>query len=207
MGEGMKQGAIFLSASVPVEGRGNFYKNADPMLIQAAVRALVSVILGKRLLVWGGHPAITPMIRAMADNLAVEYSQWVHLYQSAIFEGQFPEANAAFKNVTIVEALQNDRDASLKLMRERMLSEREFSAAVFIGGMEGIFAERDLFQKLQPEASIIPVALPGGAASQVYDELAKIKDLPYSKNSMDFIGLFYKTLHIDPQEPRAVVSH
>ena len=37
--------AIFLSASVPVVGRGNYYETADPFLIQFAVRQLVTATI------------------------------------------------------------------------------------------------------------------------------------------------------------------
>ncbi|MFZ6672271.1 hypothetical protein ACO0J9_29755, partial [Pseudomonas aeruginosa] len=50
---------IFLSASVPRPDRGNFHETADPFLIQFAVRELMTVALGRRQIVWGGHPAIT----------------------------------------------------------------------------------------------------------------------------------------------------
>jgi len=46
--------AVFLSASVPVKGRGVFYKDADPFLIQLAVREFLMASLGRRLIVWGG---------------------------------------------------------------------------------------------------------------------------------------------------------
>ena len=54
--------AIFLSASVPTVGRGNYYETADPFLIQIAVRELVFAVIKNQKIVWGGHPAITPMI-------------------------------------------------------------------------------------------------------------------------------------------------
>ena len=73
--------AIFLSASVPVVGRGDFYESADPFLIQTAVREFVSVALGRRLIVWGGHPAITPMVWAVCEDLGVSYASAVVLYQ------------------------------------------------------------------------------------------------------------------------------
>lgn len=63
--------AIFLSASIPVPGRGNFYKTADPFLIQTAVREFVTLALGRRMIVWGGHPAITPMVWAVCTDLVV----------------------------------------------------------------------------------------------------------------------------------------
>ena len=61
--------AIFLSAGVPDPRRGPEYaKTADTVAIAAAVSALVHVTLGRRLLVWGGQPAITPMIWFVAEG-------------------------------------------------------------------------------------------------------------------------------------------
>jgi hypothetical protein len=65
--------AIFLSASVPDPNRSSkYFSTADPLAIGAAVSGLVYVTLGRRLLVWGGHPAITPMIWAAADDMGVD---------------------------------------------------------------------------------------------------------------------------------------
>jgi hypothetical protein len=96
--------AIFLSASVPVIGRGNFYESADPFLIQSAVRKLVTVVLGRRLLVWGGHPAITPMVWAVCEDLGVDFAKAVVLYQSRYFAEVFPEENSCFGNVEYIDA-------------------------------------------------------------------------------------------------------
>lgn len=52
--------SIFLSASVPVNGRGDYYETADPFLIQCAVREFAIAVVRKMKIVWGGHPAITP---------------------------------------------------------------------------------------------------------------------------------------------------
>src|SRR5260221_13731380 len=89
---------IFLSASVPVAGRGNFYETANPFLIQTAVREFVSAALGRRLIVWGGHPAITPMVWAVCEDLGVEFAKSVVLYQSKFYQDVFPEENKRFGN-------------------------------------------------------------------------------------------------------------
>lgn len=61
--------AIFLSAGVPDPRRGPEYAaTADTVAITAAVSALVYVTLGRRPLIWGGHPAITPMIWVIAED-------------------------------------------------------------------------------------------------------------------------------------------
>lgn len=83
--------AIFLSASVPDGRRApDFAATADTVAITAAVSALVHVVLGRRLLIWGGHPAITPMIWTVAENFGVDYGRWVQLYQSLYFKDEFP---------------------------------------------------------------------------------------------------------------------
>ncbi len=112
---------IFLSASVPDPRRSpRFAESADSVAITAAVTALMYVTLGRRMLVWGGHPAITPMIWVAAESMDVDYATWVKLYQSKFFEDDFPEENARFGNVVFVDAVDNARGASLRLMRERM---------------------------------------------------------------------------------------
>src|SRR5713226_2542381 len=97
MGELTVSGAIFLSASVPDPKRGKkFAKTADTVAITAAVSALLYVTLGRRLLVWGGHPAITPMVLVVAEDLGVDYGSWVKLYQTQYFKDEFPEDNLRF---------------------------------------------------------------------------------------------------------------
>lgn len=184
--------AVFLSASVPVVGRGNYYETADPFLIQCAVREFVMAVIGRQQIVWGGHPAITPMIWSIYEDLGVDYSKSVVLYQSLFFEDRFPEENAHFGNVIFVDAVPNDREASLLRMRETMLSQSELTAAVFIGGMEGVEAEYALFRRLHPTAKVLPIAAPGGAARQLAEQLAT----PGQDNlySADFAHLFYTEL-------------
>src|SRR5712691_11730836 len=95
--------AIFLSAGVPDPNRGPQYaKTADTVAIAAAVNALVHVTLGRRILVWGGQPAITPMIWAVAEGLGIDYGGWVKLYQSEFFRDEYPEDNQKFQNVTYI---------------------------------------------------------------------------------------------------------
>ena len=131
--------AIFLSAGVPDPKRGPQYaKTADTVAITAAVSALVHVALGRRLLVWGGQPAITPTIWVIAEALGIEYGGWVKLYQSKHFKDEYPEDNQRFNNVTYTDDVGHDREHSLRLMRERMFSDFNFTAAVFIGGIDGV---------------------------------------------------------------------
>lgn len=190
--------AIFLSASVPVNGRGTFFQTAEPFLIQLAVREFLTLALGRRRIIWGGHPAITPMVWAVCEDLGVDYSDAVVLYQSRYFEEQFPEENKHFVNVKYIDAVGEDKDASLLDMRRAMLSRPDLEAAVFIGGMEGIFAEHALFRQLRPAARVLAVPAPGGAAR----ELANTLNQSPEGNSLDFARMFYERLSISPTERR-----
>jgi len=184
--------AIFLAASVPIVGRGNYYETADPFLIQCAVRELVLAVIRERQIVWGGHPAITPMIWAICQDLNINYSNSVILYQSRFFEDRFPEENKNFNNVIFVDAVAGDREASLFAMREAMLSRHDLKAAVFIGGMEGVEVEHALFRQFHPDAKVLPVPAPGGAALHLAKRIGGFCDADLL--DVDFARLFRKEL-------------
>ncbi len=193
--------AIFLSASVPDPRQSPEYAaTADTVSIAAAVSALVYVTLGRRMLIWGGHPAITPMISVVAQDIGVDYGSWVRLYQSRHFEDEFPEDNERFQNVVYTDDVGGDRENSLLAMRERMFSDQEFKAAVFIGGMGGIVQEFELFRRLQPNASVVPVASTGGATLEVASQAGLLSgDLA---EELDYVALFHRHLDVSVYEKR-----
>lgn len=208
--------AIFLSASVPIEGRGNYHETADPFLIQCAVRELVMAVIRHHQqqiamsdlpaiqIVWGGHPAITPMILSICQDLNIENSKMVVLYQSLFFKGRFPEENERFDNVVFTEEVPNDLKASLLRMRKEMLARQDLDAAVFIGGMEGVEDEYDLFIEHHPQAKVLPVAAPGGAALNLAKKIgvteAKLHDV-------NFARLFHtELLDVSPPVPTPFVA-
>lgn len=184
--------AIFLSASVPLIGRGTYHETSNPFLIQCAVRELVLAVIRDRKIVWGGHPAITPMISSICHDLNIDYSQSVILYQSRFFEKQFPEENSHFGNVHFVDAVPNDRDASLLQMREIMLSRQDLTSAVFIGGMEGVEIEYKIFNTFHPDALVLPVPAPGGAALRLAEQLGTFSE--DELRDVDFARLFHSKL-------------
>lgn len=200
MGQLRQSGAIFLSASVPNAAQKHFMGEGDIAAITAAVSALLYVTLGRRPLVWGGHPAITPMVWAYAEALDINYEKWVTLYQSNFFKDEFPEENARFANVMFTEAIDGNRDASLTHMRKRMLSEHEFGAAVFIGGMGGILDEYEIFKEFAPRAKLLPIVSTGGAAEKLGELLLVSDDF---RNELDYVDLFFKKLEINPDDRRS----
>lgn len=201
MGTTRMTDAIFLSASVPDPKRGPEYaQTADTVAITAAVSALVHVTLGRRLLVWGGHPAITPMIWAVAEGLEVDYGSWVKLYQSKYFEDEYPEDNKRFENVTYIEDIGGDREQSLLAMRKRMFADFNFTSAVFVGGMAGIVQEFELLTARQPNATALPILSTGGAVHDIAKMVDKVPaDLT---NNLDYVSLFHKFLNISVKEMR-----
>lgn len=159
---------IFLSASIPYFDRDKkFYDTADIIAIRDAVRALATVVIPKSHLVWGGHPSITPLIRYVMERMNSDIKSHISIYQSLFFEDRFPKDNFAFENIVLTPKLET-QDESLKLMRIKMLSENDFKAGIFIGGMEGIIDEFELFKTYNPQASLFPVASTGAAAKIIF---------------------------------------
>tara|TARA_R110002051_G_scaffold313632_1_gene389871 strand:+ start:596 stop:1255 length:660 start_codon:yes stop_codon:yes gene_type:complete len=212
---------IFLSASIPLpERHPKYYDTADIIAIRDAIIALATVVLPDHRIIWGGHPSITPLIYYVMERLVVndlkredwesEFSEvekdiistklkaniqnHVTLYQSLFFEDNFPPENEKFQNVVLTEN-GGDIHSSIHLMRQKMLRENTFSAAIFIGGMDGIEVEYNLFKELHPDALILPIASTGAATKIVYDNLLqeKFKNERFLKD-YGYMSLFQKLL-------------
>ena len=199
MGQLRTESAVFLSAGVPDPSAHHFVGDGDSVAISAAVAAVLEVTLGRRRLIWGGHPAITPMVWTFAESMGVDYGKWVLLYQSLRFKDDFPDENALFQNVVFTENVRDEVGPSLELMRERMLGENEFESAVFIGGMKGIIDECQLFARLAPGARIVPVVSTGGAARLLGESLGFG---PETAEDLDYVRFMYSCLGVDPNERR-----
>jgi hypothetical protein len=157
----MKQ--FFLSASVPDPTMDvRYIDTADVTAIREAVIALAAAVFRRGRLVFGGHPAISPLVLLVARNLGVEAK--VRIYQSEYFRARIPPESAGFPDLVWTPAQHEDRSASLAIMRERMVGEGPFEAAVFIGGMEGVEDEFELFRSRWPRTAAFPIATTGAAA-------------------------------------------
>lgn len=188
-----KMKSIFLSASIPLPERDEKYiGTADIIAIRDAAIALTSVVLPHHQLIWGGHPSITPLIYYVMEKLNLNIQEHMILYQSRFFEKYFPKDNNKFENIVFTDIIDNDREKSLKMMREKMI-ENEFSAGVFIGGMEGVEEEYDMFIKKHPNALVLPIASTGAAAKKIYDERFTDKNERLVKDYA-YMSLFQKYL-------------
>ena len=212
---------IFLSASIPLPDRHpKYYNTADIIAIRDSVIALATVVLPEHKIIWGGHPSITPLIYYVMERTVInnmEREDWglqfsneekelissrlksniqnhVSLYQSLYFKGLFPSENDRFENVVLTENA-GDIHSSIQLMRQKMLTENDFSAAVFIGGMDGIEVEFKMFRENHPDALILPIASTGAATKIVYDTLLseELKNQRFEKD-YGYMSLFQKFL-------------
>ena len=184
---------IFLSASIPLQERNPLYiETADIIAIRDAVIALTTVVLPRYRLIWGGHPSITPLIYHVMEKLNLNIQEHVTLYQSRIFEKSFPKDNNKFKNIVLTDIV-DDRENSLLHMRSRMLGESEFAAGIFIGGMEGVEEEYDMFIEKHPKALVLPIASTGAGAKKIYDERFTDKNERLVKDYA-YMSLFQKYL-------------
>ncbi len=172
---------IFISASIPDRERwkGNF----DPLGITDAVVAVARTVLqngGK--LVTAAHPTIAPLLLYVAAEQLEENDQRIIVYQSRAFKDVLPVATKRYQDEGIGKIKWTARidkeppdpkraPKSLKKMRYQMLKESKPVAAVFIGGMEGISDEYNLFHKLYPASPVYAFKQPGGEARKIVDKL------------------------------------
>lgn len=189
---------IFLSASIPLPEKGSiYYATADILAIREAVIALTTTVLPSFRLIWGGHPSITPLINYVMQKKGLDIKNHVKLYQSLFFENDFPQENAGFENIVLIEG-SNGREQSVDVLRENIF-ENDFSAGVFIGGMSGVVDEYKIFANRFPEATIVVLASTGGAAKIIYNEFLdeKFKNVRFEKD-YGYMSLFQNKI-IDKQ--------
>lgn len=168
----MRIGPVFLSASVPDPRDTKYFETGNRIAIREAVVALVNVVLPRTWLVFGGDPAIASMVKWVADSMHA--FDRVILFQSKYYRDRYIKDLSAFR-FEEVEADPDGEEASLKKMRETMLSsERAFSAAFFVGGMEGVEKEYDMMKSMKPDAARFPVASTGAAAQFLWKQESEL---------------------------------
>ncbi len=184
---------VFLSASIPIEERDKrYFVTADFIAIRDAVRALATVVIPHSKLVWGGHPAITPLIRYVMNRMNTNVREHVTIYQSNYFRKFFPVDNFDFEDIRIIPE-SSTRDSSLLEMRNAMIRQNDFRAGIFIGGMEGVEEEYFIFKEAHPKALLLPIASTGAAAQMIYENTYPLPDSRL-KNDYAYMALFKSLL-------------
>lgn len=167
---------VFIGASIPDRKRwdGSFdaYKITD-----AVVAIARSVLANGGRIVTGGHPTIAPLLLYVAAEQRTRSKDTVTIFQSEVFRDVLPAATQQFEaddvgRVIYTKLVDDEHPSpsrapqSLRKMRTEMLTNEAPSAAVFIGGMLGIDAELELFQKIHPGAPWYALHSPGGRAAE-----------------------------------------
>ncbi len=196
MGQLSGQGAIFLSASIPDPRRPTFVGPGDVAAIGAAIKALLYVTIGRRRLVFGGHPAITSLVWAYAAASGIDFQPWVRLFQAKRFEKEFVAEVRKFADVELTPEI-GALDEDLQHMRRRMFRAQPIDAAIFIGGMQGVIDEEAM---LPDHVRRVALASTGGAALRIAEARGLIDE--EARFRLDYIGLFSELLGIDPRERR-----
>ncbi|MXY57583.1 MAG: hypothetical protein F4029_11480 [Gammaproteobacteria bacterium] len=186
---------IFLSASFPSGKRGTRFEPFDPGAIADAVTAVArAVLLAKGRLLFGGHPTITPLVLMVASELEIEGA--VDVFQSQWFAGQITRETRTLEEAGFGEIHwtpeRATREQSLETMREVMLAhDRKLIAGVFVGGMEGVREEFDLFRRFQPLVPRVSLAGPGGAAARLpMDETRSVLGKHVESRRYPFLASF-----------------
>lgn len=161
-----KKPIVFLSASL------SFEKDYDFTKVHNVIVTLVEEVINRNgILVFGGHPTITPIIANMMNiyNATNKDFPNIYLYQSNYYpEEEQPKENKEFPvdKIKRIDACDGDQEKSLEAMRKEMLSEHgNFTLGVFIGGRVkknpngaiscGVWNECEYFHKKHPNAICI----------------------------------------------------
>jgi hypothetical protein len=176
----LDQRIVFLSASFPTGDRGEAFPSSDPAAVADAVTATIRTIFGANgRLVFGGHPTITPLVLHVAGDGG--YQGRVDVYQSQWFQGEVPQETLRLEQLGFGQihwiAAAPTLQESLRVMRTQMLRESEPIGAIFIGGMEGIRDEWELFASLAPGRPRVALAAPGGASANLVEEASLPEEL------------------------------
>lgn len=173
---------VFLSAGIPEDDwhDASFQRHE---IVEAVIATSRILLRAGADLVFGGHPLITPLIFEVAagELVSTRRPERVVLFQSRHFADTLPPQVWSFREAPWASVHDIDgaapergdsdstvlekRAVALRAMREAMIGDfGPYTAAVLIGGKDGI---RDEFERIKsrPEAVLCyPIRRPGGMA-------------------------------------------
>lgn len=160
----------------------SYQQRREESKIRRAVSWLCQLALRRDYrLVFGGHPAISPLVLDVADRFAPPGDDCrVVIFQSAFFLSIIPAASRDIGRwsrgvMVVTDAVPNADEAearrrSLTEMRDLMTRPTGLRAALFVGGMSGVLEESLLFRRNQDERPLYALASTGGAAAFLLDQ-------------------------------------
>lgn len=187
--------AILLSASVPYireatsdmtpeerqqlrELSTRYVQSAQPQRIRLAVMELTKAALMRQTqLIFGAHPAISPMVLEAARNVGAPPDS-ILIFQSAFFADRIPRSTLELSDWSAGRLFftrqrpgdrpYDARNESLAEMRSLMVSPPNLRGAIFVGGMEGVEEEAILFKSAHPNLPRYAIASTGSAALALF---------------------------------------
>lgn len=158
---------VLLSAGMPDPKQDSaYFRPARAARVREAVIQLARAVLPTTELVFGGHPAVAPLVLAVARQMGAIHR--VIIFQSEFFRSTVPPESLVFSRLTWTSSIRGDRSRSLEAMRSAMVRSMDFEAAFFIGGMQGGEDELRILRRERPQVPVYPVASTGGAAEVIF---------------------------------------
>ena len=169
------QGSVFISVSIPQHNEDNtYFMNSNPQDIIDCTSALAyQIFLNKLKLIFGGHPTISPVILSVRNSHPSQDGQPpIYIYQSEYFRKIQSESTQKlaehFGKIIWTKEEKDDRGKSLTIMRKAMLNpQNNIDAGIFIGGMEGVLEEYNLFRENHKAKPAYVIETTGGAAEKI----------------------------------------
>jgi len=199
---------IFLSVSLPSADRHqNYYLNTNPLNITNAVVSFIESILKRNgKIIFGGHPTISPLVLTVAKKFipilnGEKDPVRIYIYQSEMFKDKISKFTNELLDLGIgkiiwTKSFNDLREKSLYDMRVQMLKQHNISAGIFIGGMEGIEEEFDLFKEIYPETPMYLIGSSGGATKILFEKYFKDEKewvFPWDYNIRELKNKLYKS--------------
>jgi hypothetical protein len=160
-----------------------YVQSAQPQRIRLAVMEFTKTALMRHAqLIFGAHPAISPMVLDAARNAGAQPDS-ILIFQSDFFAGRIPGSTLELSDWSAgrlfftpqqsADRLCDARSLSLTEMRFIMVSPSNLRGAIFVGGMEGVEEEAELFKSAHPTLPRYAIGSTGSAALDLFDRASR----------------------------------
>lgn len=182
-----EKGPVLLRTPAALALNQEYYQTRQPARIRDAVSHLCRFTFARGLqLIFGGHPAISPLVLNAARRFQepVGAQRLVVVFQSAFFFDEIPPETLALGDWDYGTLLWtarrpatevlSERDASLGWMRRVMVQSPNLLGAIFIGGMDGVDEEAQLFREHHPDRPMFAIGSTGSAAARLLESRSDV---------------------------------
>jgi SLOG cluster3 family len=100
--------SVFLSASLPSSCDTSDSQSNYAIATRESICAFVREFVPSGSIIFGGHPAIAPIIKLVCHEIQPNLGQYAILYESRVFRRALPSEVKAFIDVRFVDAVGGD---------------------------------------------------------------------------------------------------